>query len=107
MGVKMTLSWLCRCFRKKNKMLGEWYVMHDGMRLALLRSPVLEDMFWTSLEIVPLTELAAHKLNDDIFWIQNKWEIFDMHTGKPVPNVIASSVGIDRIRGRILLRGLH
>jgi hypothetical protein len=101
------LSWLRRCFSKKSAGTPEWYVISDDVRLALLRSPILEDMFWTSLEIVPLTKPADLRLNDDNFWITGVWEIIDARTDKPVPNVIASSAGIDRPRGRVVLRGVH
>lgn len=103
----MMLSWLRRCFNKKGKNSAEWFVIVNDVRLAILKNPVPEDMFWTSLEIVPVTMPADLRLCEDDFWLSGLWGITDAGTNKPVPNVVASSVGIDRQTGRILLRGIH
>jgi hypothetical protein len=92
---------------KKNKAISEYYIVYDVVRIALLRKPILEDMFWVSFEIVPLTESYDSLIYDDDFWIYGRWGIFEAITNRPIPNVIASSIGIDRQKGRITLRGIH
>lgn len=103
------LSWFRRYFssNKKQKSQSEWFVVSDNVKLALLHNPVPEDMFWLSLEIAPLTTPADPRLSDDGFWLHGVWEIIDVQTNKPVPNVIVSSAGLNHHSGRILLRGIY
>ena len=105
----MMFSWFRRCFGlfDKNKIPAEWFVVSSHVRLALLQNPIPEDMFWISFELSPLTIPADLRVWDDDFWLYGSWEIIDTRTKKPVPDVIASSKGINRQTRRILLRGIH
>lgn len=103
----MFASWLRRHFTKVTAASNEWYVISNGVRLALLRSPRTEDMFWVSLEIVPLSTPADPCLYSDDFWLSGAWELIDAKTNQKAPYVIASSAGMDKPNNRVLLRGLY
>lgn len=64
-------------------------------------------MFWIAFAIAPATEPPDHRLMDDAFWAGDTWQIVGATTGREAGPVIASIEGLDRVRQRVLLRGIR
>ncbi len=84
----------------------EWELRVDGVPLAALRHPRLDDMFWVSLEIFPLTTPADPRLSDEDFWLDRSWSVVELSTGRAAQYAISSASGLLRAENRVLIRGL-
>jgi hypothetical protein len=72
-----------------------------------LRDPRLDDMFWTSFEIVASTSPPDPRLREEAFWLGDGWTLIDATTGREASLAIASSTGLRDDGRRIVLRGLY
>ena len=83
-----------------------WELRVDDVPIAALRHPRLDDMFWVSLEIVPLTTPADPRLADEDFWLDRGWSVVELGTGRVARYAIASASGPRRAENRVVIRGL-
>jgi hypothetical protein len=102
----MTASWWRKLTGRAPVPEREWELRVDDVALAALRHPRLDDMFWVSLEIVPLTSPADPRLDDDEFWLDGGWTLLELGTGQVAKLAIASASGLQRREKRVLIRGL-
>ena len=107
----MTLRWPWSRARRHARALARdaaraWELRVGDAALATLRHPRLDDMFWISLEIVPLTTPPDPRLDDDDFWWGDAWTLVEHGTGRVARCAIASASGLRRAQQRVVIRGL-
>ena len=83
----------------------KWFIIRDGVRVALLEHPRQEDMFWFSYEVTALPE-AGEPVYAPEFW-DSDFGVEDAGSGLRLGGVFAGEVQPRAQGERVWLRGFR